>query len=61
VCIPVIFMGEGFVNTIVKVLVVREDYVTADIVKLVSGLGLYIRRRDGSCVLEEVDLQSLRV
>lgn len=38
---PVGFGGEGFVETVVKVLVVREDDVAADIVQLIaSGLVL---------------------
>lgn len=33
-CVPIVFLGEGFVNAIVKVLVVRENDVAADVVKL---------------------------
>jgi hypothetical protein len=32
--VPVCLVGEGLVETIVKVLVVREDDMAADIVKL---------------------------
>lgn len=32
--VPVGLEGEGFVNAVVKVLVVGEDYVSADIVEL---------------------------
>lgn len=34
VCIPVVWLGQSLIDTIIKVLIMREDDVPADIVKL---------------------------
>ena len=36
--VPVVLLGEGLVDAVIEVLVVGEDNVAADIVKLVGGV-----------------------
>ena len=51
VVVPVAFVGEGFVDAVVEVFVVREDYVAANVVELdisldmwfAQGVGLYVQ------------------
>ena len=59
-CVPIIFLGQRFIDTVVEILVVREDDMSADIVKLDKLLELYvyypIKRKD-----KVRDAQSLQV
>ena len=39
--VPVVLLGEGLVDAVVEVFVVREDDVAADIVELVSSVSYF--------------------
>ncbi len=32
--VPIVFLGQGFINAVIEVLVVREEDMTADIIQL---------------------------
>jgi hypothetical protein len=40
VAVPVIFLGEGLVEAVIEVFVVRKDDMTADIVELAGKRGV---------------------
>jgi hypothetical protein len=59
-CVPVFFVGKCFVNTIVKVLVVGEDDMPADIVELDNSSVMHVFSSVGP-EYQAKNVQSLQV